>query len=119
MNYPQLYPHGAQANAGHDGSGEFWRAIPEGFDELELHHLRHGTAREVGADGFPFGVYEEGRVRSMRRDLGAPLHGSDVQPTAASGRSVIIVGVFCWRREAPEGTPRLLRLACGRLAQGN
>lgn len=60
MNYPQLYPLGAQAGSGHDGSAEFWRAFPEGFDELELRHLRHATTREIGAGGFPFGVYEEG-----------------------------------------------------------
>ncbi len=60
MNYPQLYPLGAQATSSHDGSAEFWRAFPEGFDELELRHLRHGTAREVGAGGFAFGIYEDG-----------------------------------------------------------
>lgn len=60
MNYPQLYPLGAQAGAGHDGSAEFWRTFPEGFDKLELRHLRHATTREIGAGGFPFGIYEDG-----------------------------------------------------------
>lgn len=61
MNYPHLYPLGAQAGPQHNGASEFWRAFPEGFDEQELRHLRHGTAREIGAGGFAFGIYEEGQ----------------------------------------------------------
>lgn len=60
MNYPHLYPLGGEAGGDHDGTGEFWNAFGEAFDELELLHLRHATPREIASGGLPFGVYEEG-----------------------------------------------------------
>lgn len=76
MNYPHLYPLGAQATPGYDGSAEFWRAFPEGFDELELRHLRHATSREIGAGGFPFGVYEEGASSIYEGGMAEPRRTS-------------------------------------------
>jgi len=76
MNYPHLYPLGAQAGSHHDGSNEFWRGFSEGFDEHELRHLRHGTSREIAAGGFPFGVYEEG--------LSSIFEGGVAQPRRTS-----------------------------------
>jgi endonuclease/exonuclease/phosphatase family metal-dependent hydrolase len=60
MNYPHLFPLGTEAAPGHNGTSEFWLAFEQTFDDLELHHLRHATPREIGSGGFEFGVYEEG-----------------------------------------------------------
>jgi endonuclease/exonuclease/phosphatase family metal-dependent hydrolase len=60
MNYPHLFPLGSEAGSGHNGTPEFWAAFEQSFDDLELHHLRHATPREISSGGFEFGVYEEG-----------------------------------------------------------
>ena len=60
MNYPHLFPLGTEASPGHNGTAEFWAAFEQTFDDLEQHHLRHATPREIGGGGFAFGVYEEG-----------------------------------------------------------
>jgi hypothetical protein len=60
MNYPHLFPLGTEAGPGHNGTSEFWSAFEQTFDDLEQHHLRHATPREIGSGGFEFGVYEEG-----------------------------------------------------------
>jgi endonuclease/exonuclease/phosphatase family metal-dependent hydrolase len=60
MNYPQLFPLGTEASPGHNGTSEFWAAFEQSFDDLEQHHLRHATPREIGSGGLAFGVYEEG-----------------------------------------------------------
>jgi exonuclease III len=60
MNYPHLFPLGTEAGPGHNGTSEFWAAFEQSFDDLEQHHLRHATPREIGSGGFEFGVYEEG-----------------------------------------------------------
>lgn len=85
MNYPHLFPFGQEAPQGHDGTVEFWRRFPESFDEEELHHLRHGTPREVAAGGFPFGTYEEG--------TSAPLGGSaDPRRTSLGANPLRVIG---------------------------
>ena len=71
MNYPHLYPLGAEAGPNHDGTEEFWSAFDQTFDDLELRHLRHATPREIGSGGFAFGVYEEGAT---------PIEGGTVDP---------------------------------------
>ncbi|HEU4694758.1 MAG TPA: endonuclease/exonuclease/phosphatase family protein [Vicinamibacterales bacterium] len=60
MNYPHLFPLGTEAGPGHNGTSEFWAAFEQTFDDLEAHHLRHATPREIRSGGFAFGVYEEG-----------------------------------------------------------
>ena len=60
MNYPHLFPLGTEAGPGHNGTPEFWAEFDQAFDNLEMHHLRHSTPREIGSGGFEFGMYEEG-----------------------------------------------------------
>lgn len=72
MNYPQLYPLGAEAGTAHDGSREFWRQFEERFDAEELFHLRHASQREIAKGGFAFGVYEEGASTIYQGGTAAP-----------------------------------------------
>ena len=55
MNYPRLYPEGANAPIGHDGRNRFWSQFMYNFDAGDLLHIRHHDLLEVIMGGQPFG----------------------------------------------------------------